>query len=430
MIIYTDRAPGAIGSPMLSPVFPARLLLVVCLALSACAAHHELPDAEIVARLGPAGPLLPLYRALHGLDARTRSTPVAVLQIGDSHSANDGVSGRLREQLQARFGDAGRGVLQPGVPFRYYRPDRVAATSDRWIVERAGRATGPVGIAAVRQHGGNGATMTLSALDPADMAEVSLEFLFQPGGGSVDIATATGWRQRVATDAAALEARWVTIPKNIGGGEVAVTAIGDAPVDMLSWTATRGRPGATVSNLGTIGATVDIVGRMDPVLLRQELAHIAPSVILLAFGTNEAFDTGTAAADYRARFEQSVRVLRMAAPSAAIVVLGPPDSAKHTARGFKGHTQCGDPRWDEPKPLSIVRDVQRAVASGEKLFFWDWQAAMGGACSANRWADEHPPKMAPDHVHMLRPGYRATADALFQVLMDGYETYKALRPIS
>ena len=272
--------------------------------------------------------------------------------------------------------------------------------------------------------------MTLSSSDPADMAEVSLEFLHQPGGGSVDIATATGWRTHLATDAATTEARWLTIPQGASGGEVTVAATGDSPVDMLSWTASRGGPGAIVANLGTIGATVDIVGRMDPALVRQELAHIAPSVILLAFGTNEAFDTGTAAADYRNRFVQSLHILRAAAPSAAIVILGPPDSAKHTARGFKGRTACGDPRWDEPRPLSVVRDVQRDVAAQQHLVFWDWQAAMGGACSANRWAAEHPPKMATDRVHMLRTGYRATADALFQVLMDGYETFKALRPTS
>ena len=399
--------------------------------MSACATHREPPDAEIIAKLGPAGPLLPLYRALGGLESGPRTAPVTILQIGDSHTANDSFAGRLREQFQSRFGDAGRGVLQPGVPFKYYRPDRVAAASSGWIAERAGRATGPVGIAAVRQHGGKGATMTLSAADPRDMTDVSLAFLFQPGGGSVDIATASGPQLHVATHAATPEARWVAIPQgSSSGGEITVAATGDGPVDMLSWTAANGRPGVVVANLGTIGATVDIIGRMDPALLRQELAHIAPSVILLAFGTNEAFDNGTVAADYRERFTQSVRILREAAPLAAIVVLGPPDSAKHTPKGFKGRTKCGDPRWDEPKPLSAIRDVQQDVAARLQIFFWDWQAAMGGACSMNRWAAEKPPMAASDHVHLLRPGYRATAEALFQVLMDGYERYKTLRPSS
>ena len=46
-----------------------------------------------------------------------RSAPVVILQIGDSHTANDSFSGRMRELFQARFGDAGRGVLPPGVPY-------------------------------------------------------------------------------------------------------------------------------------------------------------------------------------------------------------------------------------------------------------------------------------------------------------------------
>ncbi len=406
----------------------ARSLVLACLVLSACATRREPPDTDVIARLGPAGPLLPLYRALSGLETGSRKAPVVILQIGDSHTANDSFAGRLREQFQNRFGDAGRGVLHPGVPFKYYRPDRVAATSRGWVAERAGRAFGPVGIAAVRQHGGAGATMTLSAPDPADMTDVSLEFLFQPGGGSVDIATETGWQKRISTNAAAPGAAWVALPKGASGGEVTVSATGDAPVDMLSWTTGNGRAGVVVANLGTIGATVDIVGRLDPALIRQELTHIAPSVILVAFGTNEAFDTGTTAADYRDRFEQNLNILRSAAPSAAIVVLGPPDSAKHTPRGYKGRTTCGDPRWDEPRPLSAVRDAQQDVAARAQVFFWDWQAAMGGACGMNRWAAEKPPMAAADHVHLLRSGYQITADALFRVLMEGYDRYRALRP--
>ena len=425
--------------PSREPVLPiapvswpyiAHILVILCLALSACTSGRDIPDAEAIAKLGPAGPLVPLFRGLSGLETRTRTTPVVILLIGDSHSANDSFSGRLREQFQARFGDAGRGVLHPGVPFKYYRPDRVSVVSNGWTLERAGRAPGPMGIAGIRQHAANSAYMTLSSTDPADMTDVSLEFLSQPGGGSVDIATATGLQKRISTNAAAQTATWVPLPKGAGGGEVTVTAVGDAPVDMLSWSADRGRPGVVVSNLGTIGATVDLLGHMDPAVVRQELAHLAPSVILVAFGTNEAFDDGTDDASYRARFEQGLSILRASAPSAAIVVLGPPDSAKHTHKGFKGHTTCGDPKWDEPRRLSLVRTVQRDIAAREHLFFWDWQAAMGGACSMNRWATQRPPMAAADHVHLLQPGYRATADVLFQVLMDSYDKYKVLRPTS
>jgi lysophospholipase L1-like esterase len=404
------------------------ILAILCLLLSGCAARRDVPDAVAIARLGPDGPLLPLFRGLSGLEDRTRTAPVTILQIGDSHTANDSFSGRLREQFQARFGDAGRGTLHAGVPFRWYRPDRVTADSDGWTVLRAGRAPGPMGVAALRQHADGPADMTLSTNDPADQTFVSLEFLAQPGGGSVNIQSATGWTTRLSTNAATTGPRWVDLPKGAGGGTVTVSAQGDAPVDMLSWTTTRGGPGVIVSNLGTIGATVDMILEMDPALLHQELARLSPTLVLVAFGTNEGFGPGTEAESYRQRFAQAIHMLRAAAPAAGIVVLGPPDSEKATPKHFKGRTTCGDSRWEEPPRLALVRSIQQQVAAREGLFFWDWQAAMGGPCTIGRWAAMHPPMAARDHVHLLQPGYRATADILFQALMDGYNKFRALRP--
>src|SRR5262249_10903780 len=40
--------------------------------------------------------------------------------IGDSHTAADFFTSRLRQRLQAQFGDGGRGFMLPGRPFRYY----------------------------------------------------------------------------------------------------------------------------------------------------------------------------------------------------------------------------------------------------------------------------------------------------------------------
>ena len=139
-----------------------RLLLggAAALLIASCAtAPPQSPsDAEIAAKLGPSAPLLPLYRAL----SRGAATVVVILQIGDSHTANDSFSGRLRELFQARFGDAGRGVLPPGVPYRWYRPARVTVTSEGWSVVSSYRGDpGPFGITGLRQHADGPAEMTL-----------------------------------------------------------------------------------------------------------------------------------------------------------------------------------------------------------------------------------------------------------------------------
>ena len=45
---------------------------------------------------------------------------------------------------------------------------------------------------------------------------------------------------------------------------------------------------------------------------------------------------------------------------------------------------------------------------------------MGGPCSIVPMSRTDPPQAAPDLVHLFRPGYRATAERLFAVLMQGY----------
>jgi lysophospholipase L1-like esterase len=177
-----------------------------------------------------------------------------------------------------------------------------------------------------------------------------------------------------------------------------------------------------------VAAGVDLMDAWDPGLLRQDLAHLAPSLIVLAFGTNEGFRETTDPAAYATVFADRLRALHAAAPGAALLVLGPPDAYRHRRKGSSAPPACDDPNWTEPQNLAPIREAQRSIAAREGAYFWDWQAAMGGPCSMLRWAATSPPMAAPDRVHLFAPGYQATADALFRAIMDGYERYRALRP--
>jgi lysophospholipase L1-like esterase len=401
-----------------------RLLLGGAAALLVTSCAKTLPgpsDAEIAAKLGPAAPLLPLYRAL------SDGTTVVILQIGDSHTANDSFSGRMRELFQARFGDAGRGVLPPGVPYRWYRPARVTVTSDGWSVVSSYRGDpGPYGVTGLRQHADAPAAMTLTTDDPGDLEHAEIEVLRQPGGGTLDVELELGARTSIATASPTEQAVWLAAPSAPGSHTLTLRARGDGPVDVLAWSVSRGRRGVFYANLGTVGASVDLMDAWDPGLLRQDLAHLAPSLIVLAFGTNEGFRDSTDPSSYAATFANRLRELHAAAPGAALLVLGPPDGYRRRGRNSTAPPACGDPNWTEPPNLVSIREAQRSIAAREGAFFWDWQAAMGGACSMLRWAATKPPMAAPDRVHLFAPGYQATAEALFRTIMDGYERYRAL----
>ena len=404
------------------------LLALLCIA-SCAPAPPNMSDAEIAARLGPAAPLLPLYRALASLESGARTMPVVILQIGDSHTANDSFIGRLRELFQARFGDAGRGVLPPGIPHRYYRPTRVSVTAQGWTVISSFRreSSGPFGITGLRQHAAGAAEMTLSAPDSDDLDRTEIEVLNQPGGGTIDAEFDTGIRAAIATAAPAGQSAWITLPFAPGSHTLTLRARSDGPVDLLAWSVTRGKSGVIYANLGTIGASVDLLDRWDPTIVRQDLAHFSPALIVLAFGTNEGFRDSTDPSQYVTEFTARLRDLRAAVPTAGLLVLGPPDGDRHRGKRSAAAPACGNPDWAEPPRLAEVREAQRTAASHEGAYFWDWSAAMGGGCSMLRWAATDPPLAAPDHVHLFAPGYQATAEDLFRAIMDGYDRYRALR---
>ena len=400
------------------------IVLLAFILFSGCDGRSDGKTAP--SELGLYAPLRGFYAALADLQAGRRRE-VAVLQIGDSHSANDSFSGEMRAQFQARFGDGGRGLLPPGIPYRYYKPARVTVTMDGWRTVRAASDAGPFGFAAVRQEASGPATMAITA-DPPDLAQLTIEALGQSGGGSFEITTSDGKRQMVTTASARPALLRIRAPSGPGTAAVQLRALGDGPVDLLAWTAERPGPGVTWSNLGTIGAQASLLPRFDPAVMAEEAKALQPALIVLAFGTNEGFKDDLDLAGYPDVFRAAIAALHRAAPGATIMVVGPPGGVRGNGNGA-GTACAGDlgAHWSVPVNLPKVRHIESTAAEAEHLFFWNWAATMGGDCQIVPWAETDPPLAAHDHVHLLKPGYQQTADALFATMMRGYDLYSQSR---
>jgi lysophospholipase L1-like esterase len=173
--------------------------------------------------------------------------------------------------------------------------------------------------------------------------------------------------------------------------------------------------GVTVDALGIVGAVQKVIVNWEPEAVREQLAWRRPDLIILSYGTNEAFDPRFDAEAYRADLRRTIRELREASPGAAILMIGAPDAGKRTGRGDR--VGC---TYDLPPALRAVQDVQHAVAREERLLFWDWAAAMGGRCSMQNYASVNPPLGRPDLVHFTEEGYLRSGNSLFQGLMETY----------
>ncbi|WP_230771939.1 GDSL-type esterase/lipase family protein [Sphingomonas sp. Leaf4] len=384
---------------------PALLAVALAQAAAAATCNGALCDADR---------LRPFLEKL--ADAPADPAPVRILQIGDSHTAGDQITGSWRTLLQARFGRGGRGVMAVGRPYAGYLTRDITATqSPGWSVDGifgpAYRPAGPVrmGLSAYSLTSQTpGATVTLSADGGRTFDRLTLCALTGPGAGTVRLgigAASLDWS--LAAPASGSQCRTLDAGGEASGASVTVIA---GPVTLTSWDTARSRGGGVVlSNLGTVGAQLVHFGRTDERVVATELATYRPDLIVVAFGTNEAFRPGFSAAAYEATLRADLARLRRLAPGVPMLLFGAPDSATRTPGLQSGEGGISPPcptsaLWRPTAALAAVQAIQRRQAHAAGIAYWDWAQAMGGRCTADGWTQGTTPLMRGDHVHFTSRG--------------------------
>ena len=363
-----------------------------------------------------------VFEALARTGTGDGSAPVHILQIGDSHTAGDRITGKLRAALQARFGDGGRGVLPPGIPYAGYAPLQVEVTTDGWtttLAPLAGNAgyvragVGLSGVQAVTVQPGSTLSFRRETVSPA-FVQIGL---CGDGPGRLEV---TADDQRWTVDFG--EARCAILYSDGSPRQVQLRALDDV-LSLHDVRLTNMTPGVEVSSLGVVGATIRDLAARDQRVVARELAAWRPALIVLAFGTNEGFDDNLDPRAYEALLRGQIVRLRRLAPEASLMILGAPDALRN------GVTNgcSADGRRSPPPSLAVVRDVQRRVAADMGVAFWDWHGRMGGDCSADRLATRGEPFMLRDRVHFSSAGADWIGGALNADLMTAYEAWSARR---
>jgi lysophospholipase L1-like esterase len=364
----------------------------------------EEPPAELRAP-DRDNPLGRFYAKLAALEAGSRSEPVTILHIGDSHVAADSFTRGIRSRLQDRFGDAGRGMVVPAGVFRQTTAAQVDMSQrGSWSAASSLKEkTGPYGLSGVRLSASSpDAVITLTAQSGAfDWAEVTVA----GGSGSFEISV----DGRASRHSAAGGEAATTVRVAQKGKVLKIRPAGNGRVTVLNWATGKERPGIRYVNFGIVGATVDVTRRWSPDIVANDLAALKPDLIVYGYGTNEGFNDNLDPKAYKAYAEKFVGSLRSAAPQADLLFIGAADGARK-GRG-KG---CGG-AWATPAKLDSVRGAVRDVATDVGGGYWSWAEAMGGRCAIDRWASDG--LAAKDRVHLTSAGYDRSADAFVDFLV-------------
>ena len=241
---------------------------------------------------------------------------------------------------------------------------------------------------------------------------VELFYLYQPGGGSLEITENGTPLTRIDTNAE-LGPGYYAAAVPPGAHRFEAKTLARAPVKLFGWVTENNR-GITYEALGINGAQVSVMTRWDEGLQASQLARRNPALVVLAYGTNEAGSKDWTEASYRDVLLALIARIRGAAPAASILVIGPPDRY-YRARG----------KWNVYQNVDRIVAAQREAAAAARCAFWDLRERMGGKGSMRQWVFSGMAQN--DHVHFTAAGYRLLGGALFKELMDQYQTFARVR---
>jgi len=361
-----------------------------------------------------AGVLDHFYAALRDLIQQKRDRPVRIVHYGDSPTTADLITGDARELLQQRFGDGGPGFILIAKPWAWYGHHGVDVSGKGWKIDTAvgSMHEGTYGLGGAIFTGPPGATSTIH-LDAGHSTSIELEYLQQPGAGSLEVeadGTPVG-TVNTSGDAKKLAAATLALPP--GTKQVQLRVAG-AQVQIFGVAFGRGTGGLTYDSIGLNGASTTVMSRaFNPENFSAALQHRDPDLVIVNYGTNESSFPAYVDKQYEVELRRAIARVRAALPNASILIMSPMD------RGTKG---SGDSIVTMPAIPRLVA-IQQRVAAELGCGFFDTYDAMGGDGTMAQWYNGHPRMVAADLIHPTPQGARIVAQSLTGQLLIGFERY-------
>jgi hypothetical protein len=277
----------------------------------------EIRDTPAATALGD------FFRALSAIESGADpAKPVTILHLGDSHIAADRFSGDMREQFQSRFGNAGRGLLMPGV---YMSRGVKFDQGGRWqVLHSTGGGDEHYGVTGVKITGASREEWL--RLTTADQPFAWTEITFQSAPGQGSALVSLDGESKLAPPGAGHGANTIRLEKP--ARELVIRPKGDGPITIHGIAIGQAKPGVRYINLGLPGATAQTPLSWRGEQVADDLRRLAPNLIILGYGTAEALDDSLDLRSYEAKLNALLPQLRQMAPQASLLVIGPPDIAR------------------------------------------------------------------------------------------------------
>jgi len=334
-----------------------------------------------------------------------------ILHYGASVLGSDGPTSVTRRLLWKAFGDAGKGWVNVGPGWKWYRPRDVSFKPRGWksrTVVNHQLKDGRYGLGGVAAIGGPGARTTFKA--EADRLE--LWYKAGPKSGSVSITIDEDAPQVFDLSAETEQDAWKRLDLKPGKHTITVK-VDKGVVRLYGVVLERGDHGVVYDTVPLIGARGSRLLKFDETHIADQLRHRAPDLVIANFGGNELVDERMNMGVYERQYRTALERLFRPHAGAACLVMGPTDHARKVD---------GRPRPDPQLPKVIA--VQKTLAKELGCAFYDSTAATGGLGVSIRTQRTDKPLYYTDYAHLTPEGNKVLGTQTYRALMSAYANWK------
>lgn len=333
-----------------------------------------------------------------------------ITQLGDSHTAADIFTGALRQNFQQDYGSAGIGWISP-INVYGQRNTQVYYNALDWTLSSS-RSTPandyPMGGFIATPTVGN-AQLTINYNIDEKPSLWNATFLVKQLKKGKPLKLVDGMNYEILLDTKG-QTGWqyvsafVMLPLTITAETAESAKLGGI------WLEKNGAPGVVLSPVALNGAKQSIWTHWRSGWI-DDLAKTKSDLIIIAYGTNEAFETPFNVVKYKQFLINSIKAIRRKSPTSAILIVSPPDSMLRNK--MKRGSTC---LAMQPPNLSEIRKTQKQVAKLQHTLYWDWSTVMGGVCGMQHWVAKGLANK--DYVHLTANGYQQSANQLYKSLSE------------
>jgi LysM repeat protein/lysophospholipase L1-like esterase len=342
-----------------------------------------------------------------------QSNGYSVVHFGDSHIQAEGPTSVARKNLQALYGDAGRGMM-----FAYSAANSYSSIlygtshTGNWTYAKSFQSAPklPIGVSGMTVRTDEKNASLIFNLKQPNSSYQKLRVFIKKDTSSFDfkIVTAEDQISIKIKDHVSSNLPYIDIPITGNQSKITIQLVQNSPNQ--NFFEFYGMSLETSQNKGLIYHSVGVGASQYGSLLLEELLDeqlpsLNPNLIILDFGTNNYLYDNQVKPELGPQIEKIINNLRPIAPKATILLTSTQDlyyKSKHVTSGI------------------VFRNLIDSLAKKNHCLFWDWYAVSGGKKSLVKWRDAGYAQT--DLVHLTTKGYELKGQLLFEAIKNSMDS--------